>query len=271
MPNFLTSWNDGNVSARENGSFQFDVNSGGAIDWGNMYASTTFNDTKNNRRILVGWSPEGTIDNFAMRQQGYQGAFAMPRILFNLETPGVHPPADLSQIQNSSYEEGEDGTYMAHALGSRPAKDIVDDLRNGSNYVSITNIQEFTGRAGFVALVANMISSYELGVRVKSTTGRTGVLILAFPDLEEYPTIWFDPEIYTIARNRTRSPRRIPEHDLPGILRTVQSDIDERVRSYQHSNFRRRQPRRSFSQRSLLVDEQNLFRSRRQCRLWYIC
>lgn len=204
IPSFLTLWNEGNVTARENGSVQFDVISGGAIDNGNLYAITTFNDTKNDRRIQIGWSQEGAIDNFAMRQQGFQGAFSLPKILFSMETEGVVPPSNLSLIQNSVYEENDDGTFTARTLGSRAVDEVVEGLRNGSNYVEIANIST-VGVNGTAFMIANMSRSYELSIKINSTTGRTGVVVAASPDFEEYTLIWFDPGSFIVACSRERS------------------------------------------------------------------
>lgn len=201
---FLSFWNEGNVSARDNGSVQFDVISGGAVDWGNLYAVTSFNDTKNDRRIQIGWSMEGGISDFGMRQQGFQGAYGVWRVLFSKETVGIVPPSNLSQIQNSYYEEGDDGTWTARTLGARPAEDFVAGLRNGSTN-STVDISSLTGVAGTADIIANMSSSYELSIVINSTTGRTGVVVEASPDFEEYTTIWFDPQTFTIACNRTHS------------------------------------------------------------------
>jgi beta-fructofuranosidase len=44
-------WNEGYVTRRANGSAQFTPVAGGSIDSGLLYAVTSFNDTKNNRRV----------------------------------------------------------------------------------------------------------------------------------------------------------------------------------------------------------------------------
>lgn len=194
------------MSARENGSVKFDVISGGALDNGILYAITTFNDTKNNRRIQIGWAPENSMDNFAMRQQGFQGAFGIPRHIFSMETESVVPPSNLSVITNNVYEENDDGTYTARTLGSRPLTEVVEGLRNGSNYVEIANISS-VGVNGTAYMIANMSSSYELSLKINSTTGRTGVVIAASPDFEEYTLIWFDPASFTVATDREHSSR----------------------------------------------------------------
>ena len=66
-------------SRRENGSAQFTPESGGAVDWGNLYAVTSFYDPKHKRRVQWGWSPED-MDDFAVLQQGFQGALSLPRL-----------------------------------------------------------------------------------------------------------------------------------------------------------------------------------------------
>lgn len=211
---FISFWNEGNVSVRANGSVQFDVISGGPVDAGGLYAITSFNDTKNNRRIQIGWSPEATIGNFAMRQQGFQGALSLPKRLFSMETEGVNPPSNLSQIQNSVYEQADDGTWTARTLGSTALEEVVEGLRNGSEHVKLKK-RTCVGVEKTADMIANMSSSYEVSLEINSTTGRTGVVIAASPGFEEYTTIWFDPETFTIACNRTHS------SVIEGVLNTT--------------------------------------------------
>lgn len=71
-------WNEGYVSRRANGSAQLTPIAGGTIDWGLLYVVTSFNHTKNNRRVQWGWT-NGEMNDFGIRQQGFQGAFTIPR------------------------------------------------------------------------------------------------------------------------------------------------------------------------------------------------
>lgn len=54
-------WNGGSISRRDNGSAQFTPEIGGLGDWGLSYALTSFNDTKNNRRVQLGMSVLNTM------------------------------------------------------------------------------------------------------------------------------------------------------------------------------------------------------------------
>ena len=94
---------------------------------------TSFDDTKNNRRIQYGWASED-MNDFGITQQGYQGALSLARELFIKETNGVvHNPADATP-GNSRYMSNSNGTWTASTLGVRPASDVVAGLRRGSRH-----------------------------------------------------------------------------------------------------------------------------------------
>lgn len=217
-------WNEGTISVRANGSVAFNPVSGGASDWGLLYAVsfplcvtsklkildtnttpqiTSFNDTKNNRRIQWGWAQED-MNDFGITQQGYQGAFALPREIFIKDTPGVIPKFRDTRPGNSRYIHNADGTWNASTLGIRPAPDVVEGLRRGAQYTKYPcderkcNIKQFD-------LSRNLTKSYQFSVSIKRTTGITGVTIGASPNREEYTNIYFDPSSNSISVNRTRS------------------------------------------------------------------
>ncbi|KAK4999718.1 hypothetical protein LTR66_001314, partial [Elasticomyces elasticus] len=129
-------WNEGHVTKRENGSAAFTPISGGAGDWGLLYALTSFNDTKNNRRVQWGWAPEDLVGDdglFSAHQQGFQGAFPTPRELFvHTSRNLVNMDGQLGKMGNSYVSQSNDGTFTAQTLGVRPLPDVVTGLRNGS-------------------------------------------------------------------------------------------------------------------------------------------
>lgn len=202
--NWVT-WSEGRISARSNGSIAFEPISKGAVDWGLLYAVTSFNDTKNNRRIQIGWAQED-MNEFGLVQQGYQGALSLPRELFVLAIPNVVPP---SPMRNSSfvYTHQPNGTYTARTLGVRPAQDIVLGLRNSSIFSSYS-VPTLTGRGfgtGSHTLVTSTTNSYQISFTITSTTGLTGLTIASSPNFEEYTSIAYDPSSSTITCNRTHS------------------------------------------------------------------
>jgi len=86
-------WNIGNVSARTDGSVLYTPMAGGAADWGNLYAITSFNDTKNNRRVQIGWSYDDT-SGFSDRQRGANGVMALP----SSPVQSLHPECQASVV-----------------------------------------------------------------------------------------------------------------------------------------------------------------------------
>lgn len=166
---------------------------------------TSFNDTKNNRRIQIGWAPED-MNGFGIVQQGYQGALSIPRELFVKNAPNVTPPSPLLN-SSSVYTRQANGTYTARTLGARPAPDIVTGLRNGSHAANHT-VHSLTGKGegpGSKMLMNTLNSSYEISMTIESTTGRAGLTIGASPDFQEFTSIYYDPPSSTIACDRTHS------------------------------------------------------------------
>jgi beta-fructofuranosidase len=219
-------WNEGTLSIRANGSVAFNPVAGGASDWGLLYAVsifcstllpypsekdpilthqklTTFNDTKNNRRIQWGWAEED-MNNYAITQQGYQGSLALPREIFIKDTPNVIHSLTNTTAGNARYFANANGTWTASTLGIRPAPDVVEGLRRGSNHTSYPcnknqcNIKNIT-------LPSKLSNSYQLDVDIKHTTGIAGVTIAASPNREEYTNIFFNPSNNSIAVDRSHS------------------------------------------------------------------
>jgi len=189
------------MTKRENGSAQFNPVSGGAGDWGNLYALTSFNDTKNNRRVQYGWAPEDN-NNFGINQQGFQGCLSLPRELFVHKTDGVlNADGDLTVTGSSRLTQHADGTFTAYTLGVKPLEDVVDGLRDGSTELVFTPCQYSSS----TALQSKGSNSMELTATFSDVSGQVGLTIGASPDGQEYTHIYFDPSNYTINVNREHS------------------------------------------------------------------
>src|SRR5271156_5479138 len=166
---------------------------------------TSFNDTKKNRRIQIGWAWED-MNSFGITQQGFQGSLSLPRELFVMETTNVVPPKSTLP-GNSVYTLQANKTYTASTLGAKPAPDVINGLRKGAEY-SMYNISSLSGKGHGMnshILESNSSHSYAFSVVISSTTGRTGVTIGASPDYQEYTSIYYDPGTSSIVCNRTHS------------------------------------------------------------------
>lgn len=198
-------WNEGIVNRRANGSAQFTPISGGAGDWGLLYALTSFNDTKNNRRVQVGWAPEDIVGDggiFSANQQGFQGCHSFPRELFVLTTASViNAGGSLGELGNSYVTQQIDGTFTAQTLGVRPLPDVVTGLRNG------TTQHGWSGKTfnSSTTLMANGSSHMELTATVSSATGAYGLVVGMSPDGRERTTIYFEPSNNTVVVDRSSS------------------------------------------------------------------
>lgn len=164
---------------------------------------TTFNDTKNNRRIQWGWAPED-MNDFAITQQGYQGAFALPRELFIKDTQNVVHELTSTVPGNARYFANANGTWTASTLGVRPAPDIIGGLQHGSNHTKYPCTKHKCD-AKTINLPSKLSKSYQLNVAIKHTTDLAGVTIAASPNREEYTNIFFNPSNNSIAVDRSHS------------------------------------------------------------------
>lgn len=192
-------WAEGEMSRRENGSAEFTPISGGAGDWGVGYALTSFNDTKNNRRVQYAWLKEdypGDEGLFSARQQGFSGALSLPRELFVHEVDDVEETPALIEAKTSIVENG-----TARTLGVRPLPDVVEGLRNGTRYKTFK-----TANYSSSTILQRQASDHlELTTTITASTGPVGLTIAASPDGEEYTNIIYEPSNHTILVSRLHS------------------------------------------------------------------
>ena len=201
-------WNEGVMSRRSNGSAEFTPVAGGLGDWGNLYALTSFNDTKNNRRVQIGWAPEDLVGDsglFSATQQGFQGSHSLPRELFVHEVSGVvNADGELTTNRNSLLTEMSDGTFMAQTLGVRPLPDVVQGLRGGSGctHHSYGSSKSYSGSK---MLKKSGSAQMEIKATVSSTTGAVGLIFGADPTMTEYTTVMYEPSNNTLLVDRSHS------------------------------------------------------------------
>lgn len=190
-------WNEGIVTRRANGSAQFTPVAGGAIDSGLLYAVTSFNDTKNNRRVQWGWAIDELTD--AQTQQGFNGAFALPREMYVKKTKGlVNANGGLTTKGNNRVVEQSNGTYTAYTLAARPLPEVVSALRSNASEQSVP----INGTSSSSRNVGSGSSHMEITATFRNFTGPAGLTIAASPGGEEYTTIYWDPSNYTINVDR---------------------------------------------------------------------
>ncbi|CAK1365941.1 Extracellular exo-inulinase inuE [Cercospora beticola] len=192
-------WNEGEVVRRQNGSVEFIPTIGGAGDWGLGYAATSFNDTKNNRRVQYAWIKEDNLGDqalFSAPQQGFQGALTIPRELFVHEVDGVTNTTELTEAKFVTVKNG-----TAFTLGVRPVEDVADGLREVAAY------SDFAPRTydRSTILQSNTTSHVNIKATVKNATGPVGLTIGASPDGEEFTNIIYEPSNYTILVDRRQS------------------------------------------------------------------
>ena len=199
-------WNEGTISRRENGSAEFTPIAAGLGDWGLSYALTSFNDTKNNRRVQWAWAPEDFVGDdglFSATQQGFQGAITIPRHLFVHESSELlNDDGVLTENGNAVVTEEDDGTYSAMTLGIAPLPEVVEGLRKGASHQSHDCSSSFT-KSSLVSHSGS--SSMEIKATVASASGGVGLIVAASPDMQEHTTISYEPSNHTLLVNRMHS------------------------------------------------------------------
>jgi len=198
-------WNEGTVSRRDNGSVQFTPIAGGAGDWGLSYALTSFNDTKHNRRVQWAWASEDLVGDgglFSALQQGFQGSLTLPRELFVHEVDNVvDGDGSLAAAKEAVLTKDSNGTYTARTLGVRPLSDVVDGIRANASHHSYT-----AGSYSASHILQQQGDAHmELKAVISASTGASGVIVAASPDLTEYTTIMYEPSNNTILVERLHS------------------------------------------------------------------
>jgi beta-fructofuranosidase len=197
-------WNEGVVTRRENGSAEFSPVSGGAIDSGLLYAVTSFWDSKNERRVQWGWANEEN-NNYAINQQGFQGAMAIPREMYVIKTKDIiNANGDLTSKGNTRVVEHSDGIFTGYTLGARPLPDVVEALHNGSSPQHVETGDNACITSPSV-VAGNGSSHMHLQVTLSDFTGPAGVVIARSPGHEEQTIVYYNPENYTINVDRSHS------------------------------------------------------------------
>ncbi|KAK5129761.1 hypothetical protein LTR08_002827 [Meristemomyces frigidus] len=204
--NHWALWNEGIVSRRENGSAEFTPIAGGAGDWGLSYALTSFNDTKNDRRVQWAWASEDLVGDaglFSASQQGFQGSLTLPRQLFVHEVSGViNINGTLAANRESVLKQKEDGTMTAQTLGVRPLPDVVKGITANATYKSYGGSSTFSASK---ILQQQGDAHMELKASLTSATGAVGLIVAASPNMTEYTSIMYEPSNNTILIDRTHS------------------------------------------------------------------
>ncbi|KAF2857053.1 glycoside hydrolase family 32 protein [Piedraia hortae CBS 480.64] len=194
-------WNEGKLSRRANGSLAFEPIAGGQSDSGISYALTSFLDTKNHRRVQWAWVSEDIVADsglFSTTQQGYQGAFALPRELFVHEMDNV-VDEDGSLAESKTVVLQDNG--HVHTLGVKPLSDVVAAIVAKARHV-------FFGKQHYTSTKI-LQKAGDAHMRIKATFGASkgafGLVVAASPDMKEYTTISYEPSNNTVLINRSHS------------------------------------------------------------------
>jgi len=223
-------WNEGKVTARANGSVAYETIAAGVSDWGNLYAMTSFLDTKNkDRRVQWGWSEDEPNGNLPLsRAIGYNGALGLPRELFVKTIEGVVDTADKYLSKKGSFivsvnECKGKKTLTASTKGFRPLPQVIHALR-GSATGSYTyprgarkpGVVEMLKDKSGKAIHSDQFSLSATISHVGKAVSELGFIVRASPDGEEQTKIIYHPHKHRIEIHREQSSQLITKKILGG-------------------------------------------------------
>lgn len=196
----------GGVHARQNGTPVFDMHASGPLDWGNSYALNSFDDAKNDRRVLWGWSDED-LNGFALEAVGAQGALGLPREIFVLTTrdvvaPHGGPPARSPETWTA--QQDGSGLYTVRTVAQRPVPEVLRALQTHERPLGDVVVPA----NGSVPLAKDFSSStfhMRASVHLPFNSSVFGVRFRASPDGREHTDLSYHPATHEFTLDRSKS------------------------------------------------------------------
>ncbi|PWN46735.1 Arabinanase/levansucrase/invertase [Violaceomyces palustris] len=191
-PKRQSIWMECRLEKSEDGKVEMVPKFGAPLDFGCVYASSTFWDPVKGRRIMWGWVTEDDLSESYYETQGWSGSMTLPRELFTL------PTLD---------EKGR------NLLGIRPIEEV-EKLRIGSVHTSYgrVEINENDAKLPDDDLLVKPLEigsrswEFQAEVEVQSSSSKTFGLILAHSSgYEDRTVLSFDPATSKLTLDRSRS------------------------------------------------------------------
>lgn len=110
---------------------------GGCLDYGALYAASSFWDPQIQAHVTMGWVVEDDISDSIRSKQGWSGCISLPRVLtaFTLHNVVLTPTLKEQCPGNLDITPSAEGTVSVRTLGIRPHPSL-KGLRNGSRELS---------------------------------------------------------------------------------------------------------------------------------------
>lgn len=179
-----TLWTFGNITRRDNGSAEYEIQASGVLDWINSYAMNQFYDPVQDRRLIWGWIDED-LNMTGIKAQGFQGSLGIPRELFVLiDGDIVAPESGISNETDGIWTENGDGTYTVKTMGQKPAHDVVAGIQGNASGTKIDNYN-VTDTATILEGVNSTHFHLDFTVPSVPQDGQFSVLFRASPKFEE--------------------------------------------------------------------------------------
>lgn len=195
----------GDMVKRANGSAELEIKASGVLDWGNSYALNSFYDSKNDRRVVWGWSQED-FSNRAGWAQGFVSTLTFPQEVCVLRISGVAAPAGGISEGSAIWTENDDGTYDVVTLGQRPLPEVIAAIQGDKQtfynmpitFNSYQELSEVNSSRFHLQATVSKLPAAEAGNYI-------GLEIRASPGGEEFSQIKYYPFDNTVLFDRANS------------------------------------------------------------------
>jgi beta-fructofuranosidase len=189
----------------------------GMVDYGCLYAATTFLHVPSQRRLLWGWITEDDLAESRYDQQGWSGCMSLPREMLTLTYKGVYKSVAADEDLKHTFqmeEEEENKSLKLQTLGSRPAEETLA-LRQGADY--------FVVQQPAPGLLPIQSKSFELEVdiSVDGNQAEIGLLICHNESRSRFTKIVYTGEAVHIIRSHSSKDPDVKTKDLVAPLKLL--------------------------------------------------
>lgn len=196
------------------------------LDYGNLYAVTTFEHIPSKRRLLWGWITEEDLDARYYEAQSWSGCMCLPREVVTLVYEGVDPAMLVdphfrhsfwTHSTNDAEATGRKSGCLIATLGIRPAAEL-SSLRKDAQHVDILHPHDFRFLFPFRSRSLELQITIVLNQKVLSEThGTIGVLLAHNAQLTRFTKV-----VYSY-RDKTLSVIRCSSSNVQGANRSTRS------------------------------------------------
>jgi beta-fructofuranosidase len=208
-----SNWTMGRLAKRQDQQVRLELAQAGLLDWGTLYAATSF-VAPDGRRILWGWMIEEDLTDDELGKRGWTGCFGVPRELYIQSLDGVLEAlrSGIESIGSIDARVSPAG-YTVHTLGQRPLAEL-DSLKGELLFdLAPSPIRPIRECLRTTPLSCRI----EAVLHVFDKTQSLSLIVRQSQDGETRTAITFDCASETLTVDRSRSNRRSDVNKSPEI------------------------------------------------------